>query len=144
LTSIGLRQYGSLQRVEDTHVPIAGVVYETRSTLSEPPPAGQELDFLYYIKNKVESEEDVRVVFAEVIGNSLTVQWKSLGSPVAVSTIIALIVAAVIAFFIYMTMHETYKIVSIISPENISMFFNIIFLILVLSVISSITGMFRR
>jgi hypothetical protein len=140
VVSIGIRHFGLATHVDDSEVPIRGVIYETRSELDNPPPAGQELDFLYYIKQEIENREHVSVVFAEVVDNVLVVQWKSLGSPISILVIVGIIALAILVYTLTMLAHETYKIVSVIGPETISMIMQILLIFVVLQMMSGMTA----
>lgn len=144
MVSIGIKVYGIMKAVPENHVPDPKCYYETRQELDRAPPQGQERDFLLYIKQKLETEENVKVVFAEVIGNRLTIQWKVLGSPVSVSTIIALIIAAVIVFGLVVLARETYQILTFLGPEMASQIVQMLSYLFLLFMIMTFMSMISR
>jgi hypothetical protein len=138
--SIGIRQYGSLRKVDDNHVPEVNVYYETQSQISSNPPTGQEIAFLQYIKQQIESQEHVHVSYVSVDGTNLVCQWKSLGSPIAVTIIITIIAVAIALYMLSMVLHETYKIISFLGAEGMSGIMQIFALFVMLQFMSMIMG----
>ena len=136
--SIGIRVYGFATKVDDNQVPKVNTYYETQQKLNGKPPAGQEKDFLLYIKQKVETEEHVHVNYASISNENLVVQWKSLGSPIAISTIVAIIVIAIALFGLAAVLSQTYMIATTLGSETIGQVFSVVGLIFVLMFISSI------
>jgi hypothetical protein len=144
VVSIGTKLVGLRQKVsEDTEVK-TGVYYETVSNLDKAPATGQELEFLTYVKQKIETEEHVSVRYIEVDGTTLTVQWKSLGSPIAVGVIVALIIAAVVVFGLVLLSREVYQIISFLGPETTGMIFQVLTLFLFLMVMSYFLNLIPR
>jgi hypothetical protein len=145
LVSIGIRVYGiSREKVDDSYIPEVGKYFETIKQLNAPPPAGQELDFLRYIKQEMESKEHVYVNYASVEGTTLIVQWQSLGSPISVGAIILIIAVAIAFFGLAAVLHETYKIVTFIGPAAAQSIINIFGMIAVVMVISMILSFIPR
>lgn len=138
--SVGVRVYGTLRAVDENIVPTTNEYYETQIKLDKTAPIGQEQDFLLHIKQEIETKEHVHVNFLSVDNKDLTVQWKSLGSPITISTIVTIIVITIALFALASVLNQTYHILSIFNPEQISRLMNIVILFLVLSMFSTILG----
>ena len=145
--SIGTKLVGFKLKVSENAEVKTGVYYETVSNLDKAPPAGQELEFLTYVKQRLETEQHVSVRYIEVDGTKLTVQWKSLGSPISIGVIVALIIAAVIIFGLIVLTREVYQVITVLGPETTGMIFQVLTLFLFLTMMSyflSLIPRFRR
>jgi len=139
--------FGFKREVSEKEV-IKPVYYETFSELGSPPPAGQEKDFLLYVKQKLETEGNVKVNYAEVVGRNLTVQWKAVGTPILIEVIIGLAIAAITVWGLYMVACKTYEIISLMGAETSNMLFTAIgffFILIGFSIMMSMfTGLLPR
>jgi len=156
LVSIGVRYWGTYRRVPENYAVVANRIYESRCELNQELPPEIALSFLYDWRNKLEVEHGVKTHYIEVTGTKATYQWYvTEASPIAVSTIIEMIAAAFLGVAIgyalsqlAITIKETGELISILGPENTSMFLNVItfamMLYLMSPMISLITGMVER
>jgi len=170
LVSIGVRYWGTYRRVPDNYAVVANRIYESRCELNQELPPEIALSFLYDWRNKLEVEHGVKTQYIEVTGKKATVQWYVAETSeiatvvaqappavpgVAVSTIVALIAAAFLGVAVgyalsqlAITIKETGELISVLGPENVSMFLNVItfamMLYLMSPMISLITGMVER
>ena len=101
-------------------------------------------------------EHGVKTQYIEVTGTKATIQWYvTEASPIAVSTIVGIIAAVFLAVAIgyalsqlAIAVKETGELVSVLGPENVSMFLNVIMFAMMLylmgPMISLISGMVER
>lgn len=142
--SIGSKLVGLRQKVSEDAEVKTGQYYETVSNLDNAAPVGQELDFLTYVKQKMETEQHVSVQYVEVDGAKLTVQWKSLGSPIGIGVIVALIIAAVVVYGLAVLAREVYQIISFLGPETTGMIFQALTFFLFLMMMSYFLNLIPR
>lgn len=144
MVSIGTKIVGLRQKISEDAEVKKDVYYETVTTLDKSPPFGQELEFLLYVKERIESEQNVYVNYAEIDGNKLTVQYKSLGSPINVGVIIALIIATALVYGIYLITREVYQILTFLGPETSGLIFQIFAFMLILYFMSMVMSFIPR
>ena len=156
MVSIGVRYWGTYRRVPDNYAVVANRIYESRCELNQELPPEIALSFLYDWRNKLEVEHGIKTHYIEVTGTKATYQWYvTEAAPIAVSEIVTLIALAFAAVAVgyalsqlAITIKETGELISILGPENTSMFLNVItfamMLYLMSPMISLITGMVER
>ena len=156
MVSIGVRYWGTYRRVPENYAVVANRIYESRCELNQELPPEIALSFLYDWRNKLEVEHGVKTHYIEVTGTKATIQWYvTEASPIAVSTIVGIIAAVFLAVAIgyalsqlAIAVKETGELVSVLGPENVSMFLNVIMFAMMLylmgPMISLISGMVER
>jgi len=156
LVSIGIKYWGTYRRVPENYAVVAKRMYESRGELNQELPPEIALSFLYDWRNKLEVEHGIKTQYIEVTGKKAVIQWYvTEASPIAVSTIAAMIAAAFLGIAIgyalsqlALTIKETGELLSVLGPENTSMFLSIIMFAMILylmgPMISLISGIVER
>ncbi|MEM2281845.1 MAG: hypothetical protein QXZ68_07705 [Candidatus Bathyarchaeia archaeon] len=148
--SIGIRTWGFRRKVSENELMRPGVVYEFEHQIDKVP-AGQEMAFLMYIKQKIESEQPwVKVDYAEC-GSHLIVQARYVASevqamaePTTVATIVAIIQAVALIFAIAVITYSIYMVVSALgSSEFGGLVGGLLGLFIVMYFLSFFMNMFR-
>lgn len=148
--SIGTRTWGFRRKVSENELMRPGVIYEFEHQIDRLP-QGQEIAFLMYTKQKIESEQPyVKVDYAEC-GSHLLVQCRYVGpeittlvEPTTIATIVAIIKAAAYFFAIAIMAYAVYQLItSLGSTEFGGMISGIITLFVVLYFFSFLTSVFR-
>jgi hypothetical protein len=134
LPSIGVKYWGTYRKVPENAEIVKGRIYESRGSLNQSLPEDIALSFIKDWRDELQAKYGIVSNYIEVDGTKFVVQWKVVGSPVAVSTIIAIIAIAIAAVAIGYALtqlaavvHETGEVVSVLGPENVSMILSVLY-----------------
>ena len=151
MASLGIYYWGVKTVSKDTDVVIDDQIYETYGEFDRDIPEAIALSMLKDWRDRLLTEKGIVSNYMAVSGRRWVVQWRKPPgapieqSPVAISTVVyAIITIAVAVALAYLahevagTAKETYRVLSLLGPENLSMIVQIMCMIVIFTFLSPI------
>ena len=151
MASLGIYYWGIKTPSKDTDVVIDDQIYETYGEFDRDIPEAVALSMLKDWRDRLLTEKGIVSNYMAVSGRRWVVQWRKPAgapieqSPVAISAVVyAIITIAVAVALAYLaqevagTARETYRVMSLLGPENLSMIVQIMCMIVIFTFLSPI------
>ena len=148
---LGTYYWGAKTPVRDTDTVIDDQIYETYGEFDRDVPEAIALSVLKDWRDRLLTEKGIVSNYMAVSGRQWVVQWRKPAgapieqSPIAISTVISAIIAiAVVVALAYlaqeltMLARETYRVLSLFGPENLSMIVQIMMMMMIFMFLSPI------
>ena len=151
MASLGIYYWGAKTPVRDTDIVIDDQIYETHGEFDQDIPEAIALSMLKDWRDRLLTEKGIVSNYMAVSGRQWVVQWRKPAgapieqSPIAISTVVyALITIGVavalgyLAYELSILARETYRVLSLLGPENLSIIVQIIAMMMIFMFLSPI------
>ena len=151
MAMLGTYYWGAKTPVRDTDIVIDDQIYETYGEFDQDIPEAIALSMLKDWRDRLLTEKGIISNYMAVSGRQWVVQWRKPAgakieqSPVTIETVISALVAiaifvaaAYLAQSIAMAAKETYRVLSLLGPENLSIIVQIIMMMVIFMFLSPI------
>jgi len=148
---LGTYYWGAKTPVRDTDTVIDDQIYETYGEFDQDVPEAIALSMLKDWRDRLLTEKGVVSNYMAVSGRKWIVQWRKPAgapieqSPIAISTVISAIIAIAVAVALAylaqeltMLARETYRVLSLLGPENLSIIVQIMAMMMIFMFLSPI------
>ena len=148
---LGTYYWGAKTPVRDTDTVIDDQIYETYGEFDQDVPEAIALSMLKDWRDRLLTEKGIVSNYMAVSGRKWIVQWRKPAgapiehSPIAISTVISAIIAIAVAVALAylaqeltMLARETYRVLSLFGPENLSMIVQIMAMVMIFMFLSPI------
>ena len=151
MASLGIYYWGAKTPTQDTDIVIDDQIYETYGEFDRDIPEAIALSMLKDWRDRLLTEKGIVSNYMAVSGRQWVVQWRKPAgapieqSPIAISTVISAIIAIAVAVALAylaqeltMLAKETYKVLSLLGPENLSIIVQIMAMMMIFMFLSPI------
>ena len=151
MAMLGTYYWGAKTPVRDTDIVIDDQIYETYGEFDRDIPEAIALSMLKDWRDRLLAEKGIVSNYMAVSGRQWVVQWRKPAgapieqSPIAISTVISAIIAIAVAVALAylaqeltMLARETYRVLSLLGPENLSIIVQIMAMMMIFMFLSPI------
>ena len=148
---LGTYYWGAKTPVRDTDTVIDDQIYETYGEFDQDVPEAIALSMLKDWRDRLLTEKGIVSNYMAVSGRQWVVQWRKPAgapieqSPISISTVISAIIAIAVAVALAylaqeltMLARETYRVLSLLGPENLSIIVQIMAMMMIFMFLSPI------
>ena len=141
----GTRYIGIYKEVKQEDPIAVGSYYEARFTAPIDIPDNIELTLITAFRGLSDQISGQRTNYIYVSGRTVIIQWYAEHhSPITLGEVVTVILAIAAVYAITLMLQSLYQVLSLLSPENISMILNIVMMFLMLNFMTTMIMRFTE